>query len=40
MLLVYHFSFPKGYDYADVCLQSSWNDVALEVTVSSVSVQM
>ena len=26
----------EGYDYADTYLQSSWEDVALEVTVSSV----
>ena len=27
------FPYPWGYDYMDACLQSSWEDVALEVTV-------
>ena len=30
----------RGYDYMNAYLQFSWEDVALEVTVSSVRVQM
>ena len=32
---VHLFPCPWGYDYVDVYLQSSWEDVALEVTLSS-----
>ena len=34
------FPCPWGYDEADTYLQSSWKDVALEVTVFSVRVRM
>ena len=33
---VHLFLCPWGYNYTDVYLQSSWEDMALEVTVSSV----
>ena len=37
---VYLFPCPWGYDYADTYRQSSWENAAQEVTVSSVRVRM
>ena len=36
----YPFSYPRVYDYGAVYLKSFWEDVALEVTVSSVKTRM
>ena len=40
MHLVCLFPWPFGYDYANAYPQSSWEDVTLEVTISSVRVRM
>ena len=37
---VHLFPCPWGYDYVDAFVQSSWEDVALVVTVSTVNVRL